>query len=146
MNLREWLKANASEWLRVSGDYATAWFKRRKRSKRQINFSITFFSEYTVLSNYLSLPLSYLLRWSAGRNWCFFLLFHGYDQGKWGLRFRIKAHSVLIATKFDISFHSIGSADSKKRQNEISREFFSFVYIRSCYLTNPLFNRIFKHR
>ncbi|EZA58815.1 hypothetical protein DMN91_009093 [Ooceraea biroi] len=50
-----------------------------------------------------------------------FLVFeYHYDQGKWGLRFRIKAHSGLIAIIFEISSHSsIGSADSNHSHNKM---------------------------
>lgn len=43
-----------------------------------------------------------------------FLVFgYHYDQGKWGLRFRIKAHSGLMAITLEISSRSsIGSTDS----------------------------------
>lgn len=62
-----------------------------------------------------------------------FLVFgYHYDQGKWGLRFRIKAHSGLMEITLEISsltlFHWIDRFESPARQNEIPREFCIFFH------------------
>lgn len=117
-------------------DFSGGLCKRSIWTSRKVktNFGGRHYSPY-------SLPLSLgPSSWSACGTPAFSLLFfveHHCDQGKWGLRFRIKAYSDLMAITFEISSRFIGPGGLKHtrtRQNEIPREFFTYLQ------SNPRFD------
>jgi len=73
-------------------------------------------------SNHASPSFSFLPLNTVGQNPSFFLVFSCIiaNQGKWGLRFRIKAHSDLMNITLSSSRFSIGSTrfEPHARQNE----------------------------
>lgn len=76
--------------------------------------------------------------------WLFLVFGCHYNQGKWGLQFRIKAHSGLMAITLEISSRSsIGSTDSSHPHDKMKflvsfylfyHEHLSSLHFQFCYL------------
>jgi len=84
------------------------------------------------LSHLPSFSLSFLTS-SWTEHWFFFVFGYHYNQGKWGLRFRIKAHSDLMALTLEISSRFfIGLTDSSHSHDKmkflVSSTFFFTLY------------------
>lgn len=104
---------------RVSRDYASDQFRRRRKVSQTDEFLVEDSIPLLYLPSFSVLPLG-TTGWNTG--WLFLFFDHRCDQGKWGLRFRIKAHSGPIAITLEISSRSRWIDRFELRHNEILRE------------------------